>query len=86
MIKMEQALMKELEILPAARQADVLAFVRYLKLSLPGEKAGIEKRFGKALRSIRAKAKKLNISQEDVAAEIREHRAGNARRPLCQRV
>jgi hypothetical protein len=36
----------------------------------------IEKRFDKALESIRARAKELNITEEDIEAEIRAVREG----------
>jgi hypothetical protein len=76
----EQTLLKEIASLPESRRADVLAFVRYLKLSLPGEEADIEKRFDKAIESIRARARKMNITEEDIEAEIRAVREENTRR------
>lgn len=81
MTKLEQTLLKEVAALPEERRADVLAFVRYLKLNIPGGEMQIEKRFDKALKSIRARAKKLNITEEDIALEIRAVREENARRP-----
>jgi len=80
MINFEQTLLQEVATLPESRRADVLAFVRYLKLSIPGEELEIEKRFDKALKSIRARAKKLNITQEDIEAEILAVREEHARR------
>jgi len=76
----EQTLLQELSTLPESRQADVLAFVRYLKLSIPSEELEINKRFEKSLKSIRSRAKKLNITQEDIDAEIRAVRTDHARR------
>jgi hypothetical protein len=55
MTDFEQALLKEIATLPEARRADVLAFVRFLKLSIPDEELEIEKRFNKSLESIRAR-------------------------------
>jgi len=81
MTNFEQTLLQEVASLPESRRADVLAFVRYLKLSIPGEELKIEKRFDKALKSIRARAKKLNITQEEIDAEIRAVREDYARRP-----
>ena len=75
MSNFEQTLLQEVAALPKARRADVLAFVRYLKLSIPNEELEFEKRFDKALKSIRARAKKLKITQEDIDAEIRAVRA-----------
>ena len=80
MTNFEQTLLQEVASLPESRRADVLAFVRYLKLSIPGEELNIEKSFDKALKTIRSKAKKLNITQEDIDAEIRAVRVENARR------
>jgi hypothetical protein len=80
MTEFEQTLLQEISTLPESRRADVLAFVRYLKLSLPGEELEIERRFEKSLKSIRARAKKMNITQEDIDAEVRAVRAEHARR------
>jgi|RifCSP16_2_1023846.scaffolds.fasta_scaffold154600_2 hypothetical protein len=80
MTNFEQTLLQEVAALPASRRADVLAFVRYLKLSIPNEEMELEKRFDKTLKSVRARAKKLNITQEDIDAEIRAVREEHARR------
>jgi hypothetical protein len=80
MTEFEQTLLQEIATLPESRQADVLAFVRYLKLSIPGEELEIEKRFGKSLKSIRARAKRMNITQEDIDAELRAVRTDHAGR------
>jgi len=71
MTNFEQTLLQEVAELPVAHRVDVLAFVRYLKLSIPSEEVEITKRFDKALQSIRSRAEKLNITQEDIEAEIR---------------
>jgi hypothetical protein len=80
MTEFEQTLLQEISTLPESRRADVLAFVRYLKLSIPGEELAIERRFEKSLKSMRARAKKMNIKQEDIDAEVRAVRAEHARR------
>lgn len=80
MTNFEQTLLLEVASLPHSRRADVLAFVRYLKLSIPDEELELEKRFDKALKSIRARAKKYNITEEDIAAEVRAVREEHARR------
>ena len=80
MTNFERTLLQEIATLPRSRRADVLAFVRYLKLSLPDEDAEIEKRFDRALKSIRVRAKKMNITQADIDAEIQAVRAEYARR------
>ncbi|MBI3161063.1 MAG: hypothetical protein IT309_07390 [Anaerolineales bacterium] len=76
MTDMEQTIMLEISTLPERRLADVLAFVRYLKLSIPTEEKDLEERFDNALKSIRARAEKMNITDEDIKAEIRAVREG----------
>ena len=71
MTQLEQTIMLEISTLPETRHADVLAFIRYLKLSIPSEQKELEERFDKALKSIRARAKEMNITQEDIETEIR---------------
>jgi VIT1/CCC1 family predicted Fe2+/Mn2+ transporter len=80
MTEFEQTLLQEISTLPESRRADVLAFVRYLKLSIPGEELEIEKRFEKSLKSIRARSKRMNITPEDIETEIRAVRAEHAHR------
>ena len=75
MTDFEQTLLKELSTLPESRQADVLAFVRFLKISLPDEEK-IRADFKEALMDARETAKRLNITQEDIDAEIRAVRDG----------
>ena len=76
MTNMEQTILLEISTLPERRLVDVLAFVRYLKLSIPTEEKDLEERFDKALKSIRARAKEMNITDEDIEAEIRAVRKG----------
>ena len=76
MTNMEQTILLEISTLPERRLADVLAFVRYLKLSIPTEEKDLEERFDKALKSIRDRAKEMNITDEDIEAEIRAVRDG----------
>lgn len=71
----EETLLRELATLPESRQADVLAFVRFLKMSIPGEEQ-IRKDFEDALEDARATAAKYNITEEDIDAEIRAVREG----------
>ena len=70
MTNFEQILLREIATLPESRQADVLAFVRFLKISLP-DKEKIKADFKEALKDAQRTAKRLNISQEDIDAEIR---------------
>jgi len=75
MTTFEKTLLREIATLPESRQADVLAFIRFLKISLPEkEKTGAE--FKEALKDAHNTAKRLNISQEDIDAEIRAVRDG----------
>ena len=76
MTEIEQTIMLEISTLPETRYADVLAFIRYLKLSIPKEEKELEERFDKALKSIRARAQEMNITDEDIEAEIRAVRDG----------
>jgi hypothetical protein len=75
MTDFEQTLLKEVATLPESRRADVLAFVRFLKISLPDEEK-IRADFKEALEDARATAKKYNITEDDINAEIRAVRDG----------
>ena len=77
MTELEQTIMTEISTLPETRLPDVLAFIRYLKLSIPKDQKEIEERFDEALKSIRARAKEMNITDEDIEAEIRAVVRGN---------
>ena len=76
MTNLEQTIMSEISTLPETRLPDVLAFIRYLKLSIPKEQRELEERFEEALKIIRARAKEMNITEEDIEAEIRAVREG----------
>ncbi len=80
MTHFEQILLSEVSSLPEARRADVLAFIRFLKLSLSHEELQLEQRFDEALKSIRARAQQMNITQEDIEEEIRAVRDEHAHR------
>ncbi len=75
MTTFEETLLREISTLPESRQADVLAFVRFLKISLP-DKEKVSADFKDALNDAQATAKSLNITQEDIDAEIRAVRDG----------
>lgn len=68
-------LSREISTLPESRQADVLAFIRFLKISLPNEEK-ISKDFKEALQDARATAEENNITQAEIDAEIRAVRDG----------
>lgn len=79
MTSFEQTLLKEVTALPEARRADVLAFVRYLRLSLMDE-VELERRYDAAVASIRDTAARYAITEEDIEAEVRAVRDERARR------
>ena len=70
MTPFEETLLRELATLPESRQADVLAFVRFLKISLP-EHEKSKSDVKEALKDARETAERLNITEEDIDAEIR---------------
>jgi len=74
MTKLEQTIMLEISTLPEARLADVLTYVRFLKLGL-ADRDEIEKRFDKSWKKVRARTKQMKITQADIDAEIRAVRA-----------
>jgi hypothetical protein len=75
MTTFEQTLLREVATLPEERQADVLAFVRFLKISMPNAE-NIRAEFKDALEDARATAEKYNITEDDINAEIRAVRDG----------
>jgi hypothetical protein len=76
MTKLEQIILREITTLPEDRLSNVLSYIRFLKFGLDADVKVIEKRFEKSWKRVRARAKKLNISQEDIEAEIRAVREG----------
>lgn len=78
MTNFEQTLLKEVATLPESRRADVLAFVRFLKISLPDEEK-VRAEFKEALEDARATAKQYNITEDDINAEIRAVREGKGK-------
>jgi hypothetical protein len=75
MTSFEQTLLREVSTLPESRQADVLAFIRFLKISLKDDDE-LEREYDEAIKDARATARKYNITQEDIDAEIRAVRDG----------
>lgn len=71
----EQTLLREIAALPESHRADVLAFIRFLKISLKDSEE-LEREYDEAIEEARAAALKYNITQEDVDAEIRAVRDG----------
>lgn len=75
MTNFEETLLKEVATLPESRYADVLAFVRFLKISIRDD-GELEREFDEAIKDARATALKYNITEEDINAEIRAVREG----------
>lgn len=77
MTDFERTLLKEVASLPPDRRADVLAFVRYLRLSLMDDDE-LERRYDAAFAKIRGTAKRHHITEKDVEDEIRAVREEHA--------
>ena len=78
MTSFEQTLLQEIATLPPSRRVDVLAFVRYLRISLMDD-TEIERRFDDAVKEIRKTAKRYKITEKDIEDEIRTVREERAR-------
>lgn len=76
MTDLEQTIMREIASLPENRLTSVLAYIRFLKLGLDLDEKQIEERFERSWKQVRARAKQLNITQEDIETEIRAVREG----------
>jgi len=75
MTNLEQTIMREIADLPKARLTDVLAFIRFLKISMMDEYE-LERQYDVAIQDARTTAKKYNITQDVIDAEIRAVRDG----------
>jgi len=73
---LEETILLEIADLSEPRRADVLAYIRFLKVGLADKKV-IEMRFKSALVEARAEAKKRRIKPKSIENEIRAVRAGN---------
>jgi len=76
MTTFEQTLLREVSTLPESRQADVRAFIRFLKSNIKDD-GELEREFDEAIKDARATALKYNITQADIDAEIRAVRDGS---------
>lgn len=72
-----QTIMREIETIPENRLVNILAYIRFIKLGLDLDEKEIEERFERSWEQVRSRAKKLNITSEDIDAEIRAVREGN---------
>lgn len=75
MTTLEQTRLREISTLLESCLADVIAFVRFLKTSLP-DKEKVRNDLKAALTETRGTAKKYKITQSDIDAEIRAVREG----------
>lgn len=75
MTDMEKTIMLEISTLPNEQLGDVLKYIRFLKFSSLDSKE-IERRFDESWERVRARAKELNITAEDIEVEIRAVREG----------
>ena len=71
----KEALLNEIETLPEPRQADVLAYVRFIKIGL-ADPATLERQFGDALDRARLIAAQRQITDADIEAEVQAVRRG----------
>jgi hypothetical protein len=74
-VNVKEAIVREVDTLPEKAQADVLAFVRFLKIGL-GDMRELERRFSSAVHAARLVTSGQGVSDEEVAAEIRAARSG----------
>jgi len=75
MTTFEQTLVNEISTLPESRRADVLAFIRFLKIGVKDDDE-LEREYDEAIKDARATAQKYNITQDVIDAEIRAVRDG----------
>ena len=75
MTTFEQTLVNEISTLSESRRADVLAFIRFLKIGVKDDDE-LEREYDEAIKDARATAQKYNITQDVINAEIRAVRDG----------
>jgi hypothetical protein len=80
MTNLEQTIMQEISSLPENRLTNILAYVRFIKLGLDNDPQTIEERFDKSWKRVRARTKKLKITEKDIEEEIRAVREERAHR------
>jgi hypothetical protein len=69
-----EAILREIENLPEAKQADVLVFIRFLRVGLVDEQT-VERRFTDALTRGRAIARDRGITERDISEEVQAARS-----------
>jgi len=78
MTNFEQTLLQEVAALPKSHRADVLAFVRYLRISLMDDNE-IERQYDASVKNIRRTGRRYQITSEVIEDEIRAVRDEHAR-------
>ena len=71
----KDALLREINTLPDAQQAEVLTFVRYLRVTRADD-GTLRQRFDDAVSEARRIAAERGITEQDIAEEIRAVREG----------
>jgi hypothetical protein len=71
---LRDAILREIENLSEAKQADVLVFIRFLKIGLMDEQT-VEQRFSDALAHGRAIAQDRGITERDISKEVQAVRS-----------
>jgi len=71
---LREAILREIENLSEAKQADVLVFIRFLKIGLVDEQTA-ERRFAEALARGRAIARDRGITEGDISEEVQAVRS-----------
>jgi hypothetical protein len=73
-LKQQELVIRELNTLPTDKLSEVLDFIRFLKIRAKSD-AELERDFKNALAQARAIAAARNITEADIAEEIRQARA-----------
>ena len=71
---LHEAILREIENLPEAKQADVLVFIRFLKSALADDET-LQRRFTSALTRGLAIAEERGITERDINKEVRAARS-----------
>jgi hypothetical protein len=72
-MSLKETILREIESLPEQRQADVLAFVRFLKIGL-ADRETVKRNFAEALARARAIAAERGLTEQDINDEIQAAR------------
>lgn len=75
MNSLEEMIMEEITTLPEMQLIDVLGFIRYLKSESHGNHEMIEQWFDGALKSIHSQKAELNLTEEDIKAQIQKRQS-----------